>query len=157
MKSIRQHIFEKLKVTMVPNLSFDFQSILNCKNESEFTKKVIELKDYLNNLYEPLDCTFIDSKKCYVLDSKYTNSGPFVCANDIIKIIYVGMYDANLYKIYFTNNSVFVKRFQPWKRVSQEEGFDSILLSNKDMQNGNVIFEIPDELINSYETLIKQN
>ena len=100
MKSIKQHILEKLKISISSmNLSFDFQSLLNCKNESEFNKKVTELKKYLNNFYTPLECVPVDSKY-YVLDSKYANYGPFVHVDDTHKIINIGMYDEDMYKIY---------------------------------------------------------
>lgn len=157
MKSIKQHIFEKLKVsTTTTSLSFDFQSILNCKRESEFNKKVTELKEYLNNFYAPLDCKLVDSHY-YRLDSKYANSGPFVCANDIHKIIHIGMYDTDMYKIYYFNRNVLAERCQAWRGVSDGEGFDSMILSDDDIKDGSCMFEMPDELIASYETLVKQN
>ena len=157
MKSIKQHIIEKLKVSIpTKNISFDFQSILNCKKESEFNKKVTELKEYLNDFYAPLDCKLVDSHY-YRLDSKYANSGPFVCANDTHKIIHIGMYDTDRYKIYYFNRNVLAERHQPWKGVSDGAGFDSMILGADDIKNGNCMFEMPDELIASYETLVKQN
>lgn len=145
MKSIRQHIFEKLKVSKKYISDINLVDFVKCENLIEYNALLETLRKEIkeNTKLAPIKQ---GSDKLYKLISSDPNI-IYIFINE--RAFYIGTYD-NMYYVFvdYRNKRIIVN-------TGDNYGFKEFMINDKELHDFGGIYYLPEYLEESYNELIK--